>query len=454
MPDHVLHDDNGVVHQNTDGKNQGKKGDAVEGITIEIKNGQGQGQGHRNGQGHHPGLATAEGEPDQQADRDDGDHHVVEQFVGFFPGRLAVMAGDGNVEVVGDHLAAGVFNAVQNPFGHRNGVGPFALGHGQGNGRIDTLTKGGRIEAFFFGRRSGAEKDVLSRFARSVAHHGHIPQINRPVARNADHHRGHLLDGAQKTVGMDQHLAFGRGYQAGIAGLVGRLQHAGHPVEVQLIGGQPDGIDLDPHLAGLAADEGGDGNIVLALDEVFHLGRGPAQGIVVLVVAPEGQGQNGHVIDITGLDQRRRGGPGDAVIIGHELGLQTHDGLFLVLANVKPDNGHGHARAGGGVNVFHPGDLPEQFFHGRGDPLFHFPGVGAGHPHKDVDHGNDNLGFLFPGQRDNGRDTKKDGSENNQRRQFGIDEIIREGAGNTRAVAHGTTSTRAPSAISGGGCVR
>ncbi len=34
---------------------------------------------------------------------------------------------------------------------------------------------------------------------------------------------------------------------------------------------------------------------------------------------------------------------------------------------------------------------------GRGDPLFHLLGAGAGHLHENIDHGHDDLGFFLRG---------------------------------------------------------
>ena len=75
-----------------------------------------------------PGLAPAQRQPDQQGDRQHGDGHVVEQFIGFFLGGLPVIAGDGHLDVVGQFAAAQSLNAVQHPLGHVNGIGAFALG--------------------------------------------------------------------------------------------------------------------------------------------------------------------------------------------------------------------------------------------------------------------------------------------------------------------------------------
>jgi hypothetical protein len=161
--------------------------------------------------------------------------------------------------------------------------------------------------------------------------------------------------------------------------LIGGLQHHGGLLQVDSHRSQPDRIEEHLDLALAPPDNGGDRNIGLALDDGLHLGGHPTQHVVVAFIGPEGQRKDGHIIDIARFDQRRAGSPGDAVIVGHQLGLQPDDGLFFILPHVEPYHGHGHAGSRSGVDVFHAGNLPEQFFHGTGDALLHLlaraPGI-------------------------------------------------------------------------------
>ncbi len=118
MAHDVFHHHDGVVHQDADGKNQGKKGDAVEGIAVQIKDSHSQGQSDRDGEGHYAGFPVPQGKPDEDGNRYDGDEHVKQQFVGFFLGCFAVMPGDGDVDIVGNDRAAGILKALQHLVGH------------------------------------------------------------------------------------------------------------------------------------------------------------------------------------------------------------------------------------------------------------------------------------------------------------------------------------------------
>ena len=132
---HVLHVDDGVVHQDADGEDEGEEGDAVEGEAEQIEGRQGQGQGHRDGNGHHPGLSPAQDQGDQQADAGHRQAHVEQQLVGLLPGRLAVVAGHGHLDVRRDDPAAQGLDLAQHLGDHLHGVGPGALGHRQGHRR-------------------------------------------------------------------------------------------------------------------------------------------------------------------------------------------------------------------------------------------------------------------------------------------------------------------------------
>ena len=131
----VLHHHYGVVYEDADGEDEREQRDAVEGVAVEIIHQHGQRQRDRDGHQHHGRLAQAQGQGDEQGDRQGGQQHVVDQLVGFGLGRLAVVAGDGDVYAVGDLAAFHGVHLGQDLAGDFGGVGAAALGHGQGDGR-------------------------------------------------------------------------------------------------------------------------------------------------------------------------------------------------------------------------------------------------------------------------------------------------------------------------------
>ena len=101
----VLNNDNGVVDQNADREDQRKQRDAIEGVAKEVEDEQRERQGDRNSEQHHARFAPAEREGNQQRHRERRQEQVLQQFVGFVFRRLAVIAGDGDVQVLGDQKA-------------------------------------------------------------------------------------------------------------------------------------------------------------------------------------------------------------------------------------------------------------------------------------------------------------------------------------------------------------
>ena len=188
MAHDVFHHHDGVVHQNSDGEDQGEQGDAVQGVAVEVEHEQRQCQGDGNGQQDDARFPQAQGEGDQDGHRDNGDGHVKEQFVGFFFGGFPVVPGDGDVHVVRDHRSPGLIHPPEHFIGHRDGVGPLALGDGQGNRRIDAFGHDGGMDVLFFGGRAGTQENILVGFSRPVGDGGHVTQIYRAAPVHTHYH--------------------------------------------------------------------------------------------------------------------------------------------------------------------------------------------------------------------------------------------------------------------------
>ena len=89
-----------------------------------------------------------------------------------------------------------------------------------------------------------------------------------------------------------------------------------------------------------------------------------------------------------------------------------------------------------GIDILDPFDLPEELFHGLGDPLLHFFGRGPGIGDKDIDHGNDDLRlFLARGDND-GKEPEQKRGNHDERRQLRLDKCVGNLAGNPDAIAH------------------
>ena len=165
-----------------------------------------------------------------------------------------------------------------------------------------------------------------------------------------------------------------------------------------MIGRHPIFIQHHPNLPALPADDLDFGDIADFLDFIMNLGGDPPQHKRTFPFAPEGEGQNGDIVDGARLDQRRTGSGWDQVKIGEHLLIQTDDGFFFILADIEADDGQRIAWRRSRVDVFDPRNLPQELLHRFRHPLFHFLGRGSGHLDKDVDHGYDDLRLFLPGQ--------------------------------------------------------
>ena len=130
----VFDDNDGVIDKDADGKDQCKQGHTVQGIAHDPCGKEGQQDGYRDHDGHHNRLAPADGQPDKGDDRHGGKRQMEQQFVGFFIGGFAVVAGDGDLDRRGDQVAFQGFDPVQNRLGDADGIGACAFGDGKGQG--------------------------------------------------------------------------------------------------------------------------------------------------------------------------------------------------------------------------------------------------------------------------------------------------------------------------------
>ena len=139
-----------------------------------------------------------------------------------------------------------------------------------------------------------------------------------------------------KLAHVDQDLSSGRG---GKAPSVGRLVCSTQAIDnlalVQMEAGNADRIKMDLDLAPVSPDQRGDRDIVLRLDDVFHLGGHPSQGVMVGIFTPETEREDRHIINVAGFHEGLAHPGWDDIIVGQELGLEPDNGFFLVLAHVE-----------------------------------------------------------------------------------------------------------------------
>ena len=124
---------------------------------------------------------------------------------------------------------------------------------------------------------------------------------------------------------------------------------------------------------------------------------------MIVAGAVEGQAEDRHVIDAFGFDQRPADAGRDAVEVRAQFFGEFDQAALRVLADLEAHDDQALAVAGGGIDIFHAGDFPQQFFHRAGGAFLDFLGAGARHGDHHIDHRHLDLRFLLARQQHDGR---------------------------------------------------
>ena len=120
--------------------------------------------------------------------------------------------------------------------------------------------------------------------------------------------------------------------------------------------------------------------------------------MVVITAGIERQVDDGNVIDLDRFDHPVPDNRRDDVLIHGDLVVDFYQGIFTVLAHIKPNRHDSHILPRHGVDVFHTVDLPQKPFQGGGHELFNFTGTGSGGADINISQGYDDLRVFFPGR--------------------------------------------------------
>ena len=333
MADDVLHHHDGVIHQDADGEDQGEQGNTVQGVAVEIENRQREGQGDGDGDENDEGLAKPERDGDQDAHRDHRDQHVEEQLVGLFGGRLAVVTREVYPDIRRNDAPLERLDSPQDVARDHDGVGAFALGNGQSDGRKELPRTG-------VGRAN-----VLGGFLAAVAHLRHVANEYRLVVGDRDHHAPHILGGAQELTGFEHVLAVPAGELAGGQTAVRHAERAGHLERREVIRRQFGLVEHNADFTALTSDQAHGGDVGHLLDGVIELGGDPAQFEIAIALAGQSQCENRNVVDRARLHQGLGTAWRNQVEIGLHFLVETDDALFFVLSHIETHDGQRTAGA-------------------------------------------------------------------------------------------------------------
>ena len=184
------------------------------------------------------------------------------------------------------------------------------------------------------------------------------------------------------------------------------------------IGREPLRIEHHAHLARLPADDRGLGNVVQLLQRIFELGCDPPQLVCVVILAPERERENRHVVDRSHLDNRLRNSLRNAVKVRIQLVVGLDDRVFFVRAHVEAHGHHAQPGMAHRVDVLDARYLAQQLFHRHAGALRHFLGRRARHLDENVQHRHGNLRFLLARRLPDAESAKQQRGHDQQRRQL------------------------------------
>src|SRR6516164_2705551 len=440
----VLHHHDGVVHQNADREDQREQCDAVQRIAINEVNEQRQSQGHGHCPQHHHRRAPAQRQGDESRDREGGKQEVFQQLIGFVLGRLAVVSCDRHFNAGRDDGCLQALHFLKGAICDHDGVLTLPLGDGDSYGR-----EVAGVASDLFGSPSPeTQEDVISGLLGPVPNLRYIPQVDGTPGGDANDHLPHLVDIDQEVAGLDRVFLVGGSELTCLEALVGSL-HGGQDgcrrhAEARHLRGIKEGANL----SSLTSDELRLRNVVYALDFALNLSSNATQRVAVVAAAPEGERQDGYVVDGARFDQGPRGAGWDQVEMGIEFVVQLDDGVFFLLAHLVPHDHHAQSGPGDGIYILHPRYLPDELLHGRRNAIFHFFSGRTGHLHEHIHHGNDDLRLFFAGRLEHGEGPQEDGKDHDQGGEFRVDEVVGDAASETQSIVrHGETNNSACAAV-------
>ncbi len=342
--------------------------------------------------------------------------------------RFAVVAGDRNLHIGGNNLPLQELHPLDQVFGHPGGVGPFAFGHGEGDGRIALGPVSGK--PLVVRRRPQTEENIVFRLLGTIHHRGHVGEVDGAAVMGAHHEPPGFVGTGNEAAGLHQKLPVPGGEGAGRQACVPPLDRPHHLEGREPVGGQPCRIETHRKLAAEPTHNPGLGDVVPLLQLFAELAPQFPERLAVVAGGPEGQGQDRHIIDGLWHHQRLTGPRREDGPLFHHLVVELDEGLFHILANKETDRHQPHPRLAHGVDILHPRQLPHGLLEGDHHPLLHLLGGGAGKREVDVDHRHDDLGLLLPRGHQHRIDPKQKRRQNQKRCQLRVDERFSYFSGN------------------------
>jgi hypothetical protein len=207
------------------------------------------------------------------------------------------------------------------------------------------------------------EQNILRRILGGIADRSDITQIDRLPSEHPDNHPRDLLFACEKPTGFDQNLLILCGQSSRMKLAIGLAQHGHEARRTQSTRRQLDQVQLHPHLSTRPTHKRGFSHPGNLLDGIIDLSHDAPQHLVIVPLAMEGQRQNRHIIDGSGLDEWEGNAGRNAVNVGSQFLREPHQACLGIGTDLEANDGQGLRLAAGGIHVFYSGDFPQEFLH-------------------------------------------------------------------------------------------
>ncbi len=257
---------------------------------------------------------------------------------------------------------------------------------------------------------------------RRVGDRRDVVEIDRLAVACGDDQAAHVVAIGEEPAGLHRSRPVLAEDRTGLAHEVGGLQCSGKIAGGEAGGGQASGIEFDADHGLRVADRVDVAGVRHPLDLAFDGARDLSEFMAAErgIAAPQGERDDGHVVDALRLDQRlpdadARRAP---VLIRIDRVVEPHDGIIAVNADLVLHREDREAGPRHRIDVFDPRDLPQDLLHRGGDEILDLFGARAGERNQDVGEGDVDLRLLLAGGHEHRERAHQQRRQGQQRREL------------------------------------
>ena len=404
MTVNVFNHNNGVIHKQTQRKNQRKQRDPVDRLISKQANRQHDEQDQRDVHRHDRCLAPAQKQQQNHDHGCNGDTQMLDKQVHRRVRAFAGVSRDVDTHIVGNQVTLQLIQLGFNAPGHKHRVRAPFLGQRNRHGWRFGLFRRHRT----LRRRTKPDAVVLTDFRRPILDRGNVPQIDRFVLPLADNQRPYFLRILQVAIEPDPRHLIVPDQRADGAARIGACEDPMKLVQRDPVSGQTGWIDLDQDFVVLSADDIRHGHALERRQLLPHALGQALQRQTVHIRRGKRNDRNRHVIDIHGLDQGLGSPRRDAVQIVHDAVVKLDQAGFLVLADLEHHGHHANRIHGSTKGMVNAGHLAQYHLQRTHDQVLHLFRACPLHLHDHIGRRHVDLRILLARRDHQGHDTNQE----------------------------------------------